>query len=81
MPDAGAPLSFNGEEMAVLEALARPIDQGRRDAFLKAVASSLGEARGAGRVHQAARQIQREYFDPPELDDKGFHGARSRRRT
>jgi hypothetical protein len=64
----GDPLSFSDSELAVLEALAKPIDHGRRDAFLQAVVAGLAGERGEGRVHQVARQVQREFFSPPQFN-------------
>jgi hypothetical protein len=72
-------MSFNEKELAVLEALARPIDQGRRDAFLQAVADNLGAVRGGGRVHQVARVVQRSFWSPPELNTKGYNAPFPRR--
>jgi hypothetical protein len=79
MPSVEGPAGFNDSEMAVLEALARPIDQNRRDAFLRAVADHLGAARGEGRVHQVARQVQRDFWSPPQLNEKGYSAPFPRR--
>jgi hypothetical protein len=79
MPAVGGPLSFNEQELLVLEALARPIDQSRRDAFLQAVADNLGTVRGEGRVHQIARQVQRDFWNPPQFNEKGYSAPFPRR--
>jgi hypothetical protein len=73
------PLNFSDDEMDILRRLSEPIDRRQRDAFLQACADALGDARGAGRVHQVARQVQRQFWTPPELGDAGFGGARSPR--
>jgi len=64
------PLQLNDDEMSVLLSLAGPIDQQRRPQFLQEVAEELeasGQAGGPGAVHRVARQIQRRFFDPPQL--------------
>jgi hypothetical protein len=49
-------------------AAARPIAVERRDAFLQQVARSLrGREIGPGLVHRVVAQVQREFFDPPDL--------------
>jgi hypothetical protein len=74
------PLNFSDEEMDILRRLSAPLDPRQRDAFLLAVANALGNVRGAGPVHQVAKQVQREFWTPPQLSDPGFAGPRSRRR-
>ena len=63
------PLQLNADEMAIVLALAGPIDQGRKAEFLAEVAAELesqaGEI-GAGAVHRLARTIQRKHFTPPQ---------------
>ena len=55
-----------------LLSLSAPIDQQRQPQFLQEVAAELeasgpaGEI-GEGSVHRLARQIQRRFFDPPQL--------------
>jgi hypothetical protein len=75
------PASFSTEEMDVLRSLAQPLAAGKRDAFLEAVASALDStgARGPGRVHQVAREVQRQFFNPPELNTKGYAAPFPRR--
>jgi hypothetical protein len=70
------PLELNDDEMSVLLSLAGPIDQQRRPQFLQEVAAELEAKRqageiGEGAVHRLARQIQRKYFDPPDLPNAG----------
>ncbi|SEB85032.1 hypothetical protein SAMN05444161_0004 [Rhizobiales bacterium GAS191] len=65
------PLSLSTDELDLLRSLAEPIARRRRAAFLAAVAAEL-EARGQagggpGLMHRTAREMQRRYFDPPDL--------------
>ena len=64
------PLHFSAEEMDLLLALARPIDQRQRDQFLQEVAAEIeaasaqtGVGPGLGVLHRVARVQSR----PPEL--------------
>jgi hypothetical protein len=71
-PEPPMPLQLNDEEMSVLMSLAGPIDQQRRPQFLQEVAQELEVKRqagevGEGLVHRLARQIQRKYWDPPQI--------------
>jgi hypothetical protein len=71
-PDLGAsPADFSEEEMMVVLALSLPIEKDRRNAFLSAVAGALAASpvRGAGAAHGIGREIQREYFIPPEMSE------------
>ena len=70
------PLQLSDDEMSVLMDLAGPIDQHLRPQFLQEVAQEIEAKRqadevGEGSVHRLARQIQRRYFDPPELPNAG----------
>jgi hypothetical protein len=63
------PIRLSDSELDAVMAAARPIAIERRDAFLQQVASSLqrcGEL-GPGVVYRVAAQVQREFFDPPDL--------------
>jgi hypothetical protein len=66
--------------MMVVLALAKPIEKGRRSAFLTAVAGALtaSPARGPGVAHRIAREILADFFIPPRMSDAGEMGARSR---
>ena len=71
-----SPLQLNDDEMSVLLSLAGPIDQQRRPQFLQEVAAELEVKRqageiGEGSVHRLARQIQRRFFDPPQMPNAG----------
>ena len=72
------PIHFSDEELALLQALAAPIDQRRRQQFLQEVTAELeaaaletGVSPGPGVVHRVGRVIQRRYFDPPTLGEDG----------
>jgi hypothetical protein len=57
-------------ELAEIMTAARPLQPHLRDVFLQAVADELarlGGEHGIGAVHRVCRQIQRRYFDPPDL--------------
>jgi hypothetical protein len=63
-------LSFSDEEMDLLINLSGPIAPAARPAFLDAVAAAVeakGHPSGVGLVHQVGRQIQREFWTPPQL--------------
>jgi hypothetical protein len=64
------PLQLTNDEMAIVLALAGPIDPGPKAEFLQEVAAELeakAGAIGAGSVHRLARTIQRKYFVPPQF--------------
>jgi hypothetical protein len=71
------PLQLNDEEMNVLLTLAGAIDQQLRPQFLQEVAQELEAKRqiGEGSVHRLARQIQRRFFDPPQLGENKYRRA------
>ena len=74
------PLQLNDAEMATLLTLAGPIDYPLRAAFLQDVAQQLEASRQAGEIgegsmHRLARQIQRKYFEPPELGESKYRRA------
>jgi hypothetical protein len=63
------PLRLSDAELDAVLAAARPITPDRRDAFLQAIANILADQRelGPGVVFRIIRDVQREFFDPPEL--------------
>ena len=67
--------SFDDRELDVLLALARPIDQSLRDAFLQEVASQLEHhvERGDGLLHRIASAAQRQYLNGVSAHDPRFH--------
>ena len=63
-------LIFSDEEMTMLINLSGPIAPAARPAFLDAVAAAVeakGQPSGIGLVHQVGRQIQRQFWDPPQI--------------
>jgi hypothetical protein len=68
------PLALSTEELDLLLALARPLEQHQREQFLVEVAAEIeaasaqtGVGPGLGVLHRVGRVVQRKYFDPPEL--------------
>jgi hypothetical protein len=63
------PLKLSDQELDHILAAARPLPVGARDAFLQSVARALSgrDVVGPGTVHQVCRELQRQYFDPPDL--------------
>jgi hypothetical protein len=63
------PIRLSDSELDAVMSAARPIPVDRSDAFLQEVASELqrcGEI-GPGAVFKVCREIQRRFFDPPDL--------------
>ena len=66
-------IRLSDSELDAVMAAARPLAVQCRDAFLQRVASALhgyGEI-GPGVVYRVAAQVQREFFDPPDLSRPG----------
>jgi hypothetical protein len=64
------PIAFTDEEMSLLINLSGPIAPAARPAFMDAVAAAVeakGQPSGVGLVHQVGRQIQKQFWDPPQL--------------
>jgi hypothetical protein len=69
------PIRLSDSELDAVMAAARPLPVDRRDAFLQAVAAELrGREIGPGVVYRVAAQVQREFFDPPDLSRAGGLG-------
>jgi hypothetical protein len=64
------PLRLTDDELAAVLTAARPLAVHVRDAFLQKVADELSilPEIGPGAVGRVCRQVQREFFDPPNLD-------------
>jgi hypothetical protein len=67
------PLALSDSKLDAVMAAARPLPVALRDPFLQAVAHALsGRAVvGPGTVHQVVRDLQRQFFDPPDLSHSG----------
>ena len=63
------PLRLSDDELDAVMAAARPLAVERRNAFLQDVATALASCAelGPGVVHRVCAQVQREFFDPPDL--------------
>ena len=63
------PIRLTDSELDAVMSAARPIAVDLRDAFLHAVAHALSGRKeiGPGVVHQVCRELQRQFFDPPDL--------------
>jgi hypothetical protein len=67
-----APIKLTDAELDSIFAASRPLDPAMRDPFLQAVANALqqdcsGEI-GPGTVARVCRDMQRQFFDPPDLE-------------
>ena len=72
------PIHFSDEELALLQALAAPIDQRLRQQFLQEVTAALeaealetGVSPGVGVVRRVGRVVQRRFWNPPQLSEDG----------
>ena len=61
-------LKLTDSELDQVYAAARPLDVDLRDAFLRAVANALAgqQTIGPGLVARTCRELQRQFFDPPD---------------
>ena len=77
------PLSLTDAELAMLHALAAPIDGARRPEFLAAVTTKLEAAGpaaiGPGALHRTAREVLGGFWDPPSDLRQGRVGPRGPR--
>jgi hypothetical protein len=77
------PLPLTDAEIAMLHALAAPIDKSRQPEFLSAVTTKLEAqgpaAIGPGAVHRVAREILGSFWDPPPDLRQGRVGPRGPR--
>jgi hypothetical protein len=80
MEAARMPLPLTDAELAMLHALAAPIDANRRPEFMGAVEKALAAAGpaaiGPGTVHRTARTVLRDFWDPPPDLRSGRVGPR-----
>ena len=81
--DAGMPLPLTDAELAMLRALATPIDAARRPEFMGAVEKALEAASpaaiGPGTVHRTARTVLRSFWTAPPDLRQGRVGPRGSR--
>jgi hypothetical protein len=78
------PLALSDSEIATIMQLARPLLPAQRVAFLEMLAARLNGQRelGDGAIYRLCRELQRQYFRPPQFDsDNGGKYDRLRRRT
>jgi hypothetical protein len=64
------PLKLSDDELDAVMAAARPLPPHTRDAFLQQVATELARCNGdigPGTVFRVVRDVQRIYFDAPDL--------------
>jgi len=63
------PLKLSDAELNAVLAAARPLAVEMRDPFLRAVANALqsSEVIGPGIVARTCAELQRQFFDPPDL--------------
>jgi hypothetical protein len=78
--DARMPLLLSDDDLAMLHALAAPIDPNRRPEFMGAVTTKLEAAGpaavGPGALHRTARTVLRDFWDPPPDLRSGRVGPR-----
>ena len=62
-------LKLTDSELEIAFAAARPLEVHERDAFLKEAAERLASLpeRGDGFVFRICRELQRDFWDPPDL--------------
>jgi hypothetical protein len=77
------PLPLTDAELAMLHALAAPIDANRRPEFMEAVTVRLEAAApaavGPGALHRTARTVLRDFWEPPPDLRRGRLGSRGPR--
>jgi hypothetical protein len=63
------PIRLSDEQMSALLAASHPLPPDSRSAFLEHCAQELARLPivGDGALHRVIMQVQREYFDPPDL--------------
>ena len=74
------PLKLSDAELDAVLAAARPLAVEMRDPFLRAVANALEGSKviGPGVVARTCAELQRQFFDPPDL---AANAPRSRRQN
>ncbi len=68
--------SLTPDELSIVHSAARPLQPQAVEPFLATVAERLRDCRelGPGVIFRVAREVQREFFDPPSLNGRtGAH--------
>ena len=63
------PLALSDDELDAVMTAAQPLKPCDRDPFLRALAQELSHYQqlGPGLINKVARNLQRQFFDPPDL--------------
>jgi hypothetical protein len=62
------PVRITDAELETIMNAARPLSLADRQSFLEHVAAALrSQTLGDGVVHRVVKELQREFFDPPDL--------------
>jgi hypothetical protein len=71
-PSPAKPIALSEEQMLALLAASYPLPPQSRAAFLEACARAIAAMPelGDGVLHRTIVRIQREFFDPPDIDDR-----------
>ena len=65
-------LPLSADLQDIIDAAARPLLAHEIAPFMAAVAEALrGQQPGPGAVYRACREVQRRFFDPPDLTHRG----------
>lgn len=68
-------ISLSDAELDAVMNAARPLQPQARSEFLRALAAVENQRQfGPGLVHRVARDLQRRYFDPPDLSGVAKYG-------
>ena len=66
------PLRLSEQELQTVLDAARPLAPDLQDQFVSAVAHALqGREIGVGAVARVCRELQKHYFNPPDLGNRG----------
>ena len=67
-----SPIALTEAQMCALLAASHPLPPALRSAFLEACAKEIAAMPelGDGALHRTIVRIQREYFDPPDIDGR-----------
>jgi hypothetical protein len=67
------PVRLSDDELNTVMQAAAPLAVAQRDPFLRAVANSLAGYKeiGPGTVFTVCRELQKQFFDPPNLEHAG----------